>query len=163
VLSKKVPYYEYIQDSQIRSALSQDELPTRPVMADSSTDEIDDESWELIMQCCILEPESRLKLADIQNRLKNLNLEDNRPVAKPLPGAEVLKDRYPYTAVDILRVGEILKKLKVSQRRAQMKPLIFSIRLTFPRSFGRGRGTTRTNIEFCFFGTLPNCGSSYDC
>jgi serine/threonine protein kinase len=118
VLSKKVPYYKYIQDSQIRSALSQDELPIRPVSADSSTDEIDDESWELIMRCCTLEPESRLKLADIQNLLKNLSLEDNRPVAKPLPGAEILKERYPYDAVDILRVGEILEKLKVSQRRA---------------------------------------------
>jgi hypothetical protein len=118
VLSKNVPYYKYIQDSQIRSALSQDEHPTRPVSADSSTDEIDDESWKLIMQCCTLEPESRLKLADIRNRLKNLGPEDNRPVAKPLPGAEVQKDRHPYDAVDILRVGEILEKLKVSRRRA---------------------------------------------
>jgi hypothetical protein len=108
----------YNEDSQIRSALARDELLVRPVSTDGDTDEIDDESWDLITQGCTLDPEKRLKLAEIQNWVRRLDLEDDRPTAKPLPGAEVLKERNPYTAVDILRVGEILEQLKVSQRRA---------------------------------------------
>jgi hypothetical protein len=93
--------------------LSQENLPTRPALASDDTDEIDDESWELIGQCCVPEPKGRLKLVDIQSQLRTMDLEDNRPAAKPLPGAEVLKYRYQYKAVDVRQAGEILDKLKV--------------------------------------------------
>jgi hypothetical protein len=147
VLSKKVPYYKYIQDSQIRSALSRDELLARPVSTDGDTEEIDDKSWDLITQCCVLDSEKRLKLVDIQNRLRWLDLKDNRPAAKPLPGVEVLKERMPYAAVDILRVGEILDKLKVSGCRVKVQPLTIRRRFIFPRSLRTERMTMRTRTE----------------
>jgi hypothetical protein len=118
VLSLRVPYYEYAQDSEIRSALSQRKLLARPALADGDTDAINDQSWEIIAGCCIAEPKDRLKLSDIQNQLRVMGLEDNRPAAKPWPGAEILKDRWPYRAVDIHRAEAILDKLKVGWRLA---------------------------------------------
>jgi hypothetical protein len=76
-------------------------------------DEINDCSWALITQCCIPEPKDRLRLAEVQNQLRKMGLEDNRPAEKPLPGAEILKYRVPYDPIDIRRTGEILDELKV--------------------------------------------------
>jgi serine/threonine protein kinase len=125
VLSRKVPYYQYTENPHIRSALSRGEFPIRPISEEDDAGEINDDSWELIMQCCALEPENRPKLVDIQNWLRNISPEDNRPPAGPLPGAEILKQRYPYDVVDILRVGEIMERLRVSQHRAKPPALIF--------------------------------------
>jgi hypothetical protein len=83
-------------------------------LADDNTDEINDQSWEIIAGCCITEPKGRLKLADIPHQLKKMDLEDNRPAAQPLPGAEILQDRRPYGAVDIYGTEAILGELKVS-------------------------------------------------
>jgi hypothetical protein len=44
VLSQKVPFYQYSQDTEIRSTPSRGKLPARPVSADDSTNKIDDES-----------------------------------------------------------------------------------------------------------------------
>jgi serine/threonine protein kinase len=114
VLSGRVPYYEYTQHAEIRSVvLSQGKLLVRPVLTGDGTDEIDDQSWEIIAGCCITEPKGRLKLVDVQNRFRKMGLEDNRLTAKPLPGTEALKDRRPYAHVDIHRVEAILDKLRV--------------------------------------------------
>jgi hypothetical protein len=115
LFSRRVPFYQYSQDAQIRSALSRGELPARPLSTDDGASEIDDLSWDLITKCCAPEPDKRPTLLDIQKWLANLSIEDNRSPAKPLPGAEILKLRYPHPGVNIECMGDILARIKVGQ------------------------------------------------
>jgi hypothetical protein len=115
VLSQKIPFYQYSQDAEIRSALSRGELLVRPVSRNDGMDEIDDESWDLITRCCAPEPDDRLTLPDIQKWLANIYIEDNRPPAKPLRGGETLKLRQTYHGVDISRAGEVLAQIIVGR------------------------------------------------
>jgi hypothetical protein len=116
VLSRKVPFYQYSQDTEIRSALSRGELPARPASTDDGANEIDDESWDLIIKCCVPDPDDRFTLLDIRKWLSNLGIQDNRPPAKPLPGAEIMKLRETYHGVDIGRAGEVLAQIMVGRR-----------------------------------------------
>jgi hypothetical protein len=113
VLSRKVPFYQYSQDAEIRSALSRGEFPARPASTDDGVDEIDDQSWDLITRCCTPEPDDRLSLPNIKKWLANLGIQDNRPPARPLPGNEILQSRKANYGVDIDRAGEVLAQIIV--------------------------------------------------
>jgi hypothetical protein len=113
VFSRMVPFYQYSQDAEIRSALCRGELPARPPSTDDGTGEIDDLYWDLTTKCCALEPDDRPTLSEIQKWLTNLNIEDNRSPAKPLPGAEFLKLRNPHPGVNIERMADLLGRIKV--------------------------------------------------
>jgi hypothetical protein len=117
VLSRKVPFYQYSQNAEIRSALSRGELPIRFVSTDDGVDEIDDKSWDLITRCCALEPDDRPMLSDIQKWLANRDIQDNRPPAKPFPGAEILKSRRTFYGVDISRAGDVLARIIVGHHQ----------------------------------------------
>jgi hypothetical protein len=113
VFSGKVPFYQYSHDAEIRSALSEGEIPMRPVPSDDGVGKIDDVSWELITKCCVQEPDDRLTLPDIRKWLTNQGIRDNRPPAKPLPGAEILQPRAADYGVDIARAREVLALIVV--------------------------------------------------
>jgi hypothetical protein len=124
VFSRRAPFYQYSQDTHIRSALSQGELPARPLSTDDGVGEIDDFSWDLIIKCCALEPDDRPTLSDIQKWLANLGIEDDRPPAKPSPGAEILKLRYSHPGVDIEHMGDILARIKVKSFPPQIRMVL---------------------------------------
>jgi hypothetical protein len=117
VLSRKVPFYQYLQDADIRSALSRGELPARFVSTDDGPDKIDEKYWDLITRCCTLEPDNRPTLSDIQKWLTNWGIQDNRPPAKPFTGAEILKSRRTFYGVDIGRAGEVLARIIVGHHQ----------------------------------------------
>ncbi|KXN84543.1 hypothetical protein AN958_12354 [Leucoagaricus sp. SymC.cos] len=90
VLTRKVPYYQYPDDHEVVTANSQAELPRRPDRSDNNIDEIDDNAWDLILKCCAQNPDDQPGILQIQEMVTSLNIEDNRPAAKPL--AELLRD-----------------------------------------------------------------------
>jgi serine/threonine protein kinase len=90
VLSRKPPYHQYTKASRIRSALSRGETPKRPSATDDDIDEINDQFWDLIMGCCVREPEDRLTLSEIKKVLADMEIQDDRPETTSLPGAEAL-------------------------------------------------------------------------
>jgi hypothetical protein len=121
VLSRKLPYYQYIEEGEIRSALSRGEAVKRPRAADD-IDEIDDQFWNLIMGCCVPKPEDRLTLLEIQKLLGDMEIKDDRPKATGLPGAETLSLR---SSPDINwdSVKRLLDQIQVSQRVVTEHPL----------------------------------------
>jgi hypothetical protein len=142
MLSRKVPFYQYSQVSEIRSALSRGELPARIVSPDDSADEIDNKSWDLITRCCALEPDDRPTLSDIWKWLASWGIQDNRPPAKPFPGVEILKSRRTFFGVDLGRAGEVLARIIVGhhqyfQFQVDIHDFVVSASADYP---GRGGG-----------------------
>jgi hypothetical protein len=113
VLSRKPPYYQYTEASEIRSALSR-EAPKRPSATDDNVDEINDQFWDLIMGCCAPEPGDRLTLVEIQKLLGDMKIQDDRPKATSLPGAEVLTLRSPLD-INWDGVKRLLDQIQVCQ------------------------------------------------
>ncbi|KXN81654.1 Ribosomal protein S6 kinase alpha-5 [Leucoagaricus sp. SymC.cos] len=125
VLSRKEPYYEYKYEVQIIAALSRKELPTRPGTTtndveekddwdddfDQDWDTIDDQAWSLITRCCTPEPENRPNMSIVKELVKDLKIWDDRPAAKTIPGAEILKLRSE-PKIDLVRVEELLDQLQ---------------------------------------------------
>jgi hypothetical protein len=116
VFSGTVPFHQHSQDSEIRSALSREEPPMQPMSIDSGATEIDNLSWDLITKCCAQEPDNRFTLSDIREWLTNQDIKDNRPPAKPLPGAEILQLRVTHFGVDIALAREVLARIVVSHQ-----------------------------------------------
>ncbi|KXN83999.1 Cytokinesis protein sepH [Leucoagaricus sp. SymC.cos] len=128
ILSRKAPYYEYKLEVQIIAALSRKEPPTRPGTAntdkeekddwdddfDQDWDTIDDHAWSLIMRCCAPEPEDRPNISIVREQVRDLKIWDDRPEAKSIPGAEILKLRSPVMKVDLDRVEELVAQVQVS-------------------------------------------------
>jgi hypothetical protein len=112
VLSRKPPYYQYTEESEIVSALSRGEALRRPNAADNEIDEINDQFWDLIMRCCKPEPEDRLKLSEIQKFLGEMEIQDDRPEATGLPGAETLTLK-PYPDINWDSVKRLLNQIQV--------------------------------------------------
>ncbi|KAJ3566372.1 hypothetical protein NP233_g7052 [Leucocoprinus birnbaumii] len=82
VLSRQEPYYQYTEDDRIRAAISRGELPRRPSHADNDTDEIGDQAWDLIMQCCRRSPGDRPGFREIKKLITTWGIEDSRPPAQ---------------------------------------------------------------------------------
>jgi hypothetical protein len=146
ILSGKVPFHRYSQDTEVRSALSRGELPMRP-----GAGEIDDSdvSWDLVTRCCAQKPDDRLTLPDIQKWLANQGIQDNRPPVKTLPGAEILQLRATQYGVDIARAREVLAQIVVSNRclKVQRDTKELSLRLSFHHKLSRERGTMGLQID----------------
>jgi hypothetical protein len=142
VLSEKVPFYQYTQDAEIRSALSRGEIPMRILSSDDSTSGIDDASWELITRCCALQPDDRLTLPDIQKWVANQCPQDNRRPTKPLPGAEILQLCATHYGVDIARAREVLARIIVRYRclKVQRDTKWLSLRLSFHHKINWEKG-----------------------
>ncbi|KXN83031.1 Ribosomal protein S6 kinase alpha-5 [Leucoagaricus sp. SymC.cos] len=125
VLSRKEPYYEYKYEVQIVAALSRKQPPMRPGTStdnaeekddwdddfDQDWDTIDDQAWNLILKCCIPEPENRPNMATVKELVVDLKIWDDRPTAKTIPGAEILKHRSE-PKIDLVRVEELLDQLQ---------------------------------------------------
>jgi hypothetical protein len=112
VLSRKPPYHQYTKESEVRSALSREEVPKRPSATDDDIDEIKEQFWKLILGCCVLEPGERLTLLDIQKALKEIDIHDVRPEITRFPGAEILTMRSP-PDIDWDRVKRLLDQIQV--------------------------------------------------
>ncbi|KXN81653.1 Serine/threonine-protein kinase CTR1 [Leucoagaricus sp. SymC.cos] len=125
VLSRKEPYYEYKYEVQIIAALSRKEPPTRPGTTtdnveekddwdddfDQDWDTIDDQVWSLIMGCCTPEPENRPNISTVKELVIDLKIWDDRPAAKTVIGAEILKLR-SNLKINLTRVEELLDQLQ---------------------------------------------------
>jgi hypothetical protein len=119
VLSRKPPYYQYTAAKEILSALSRGEIPKCPSATDHDIDEINDQLWNLIMGCCVLEPGERLTLLDIQKAIKNVEIQDLRPETTSLPGAELLTMRSP-PDIDWDYVKRLLNQIQVYRLNMHM-------------------------------------------
>ncbi|KXN85983.1 Ribosomal protein S6 kinase alpha-5 [Leucoagaricus sp. SymC.cos] len=125
VLSRKEPYYEYKYEVQIVAALSRKQPPMRPGTSADNTEEkddwdddfdqdwdtIDDQAWNLILKCCTPEPENRPNIATVKELVVDLKIWDDRPAAKTIPGAEILK-LWSEPKIDLARVEELLDQLQ---------------------------------------------------
>jgi hypothetical protein len=112
VLSRKLPYHQYTEGSNVRNAISRGELPKRPDPEDNDIDEIDDQSWELIISCCKPNPVDRLAIPKIQEILANMQIQDDRPEAGIMPGANILNLRLR-PDVDWDQVEQLLGQIQV--------------------------------------------------
>ncbi|KAF5361880.1 hypothetical protein D9756_002596 [Leucocoprinus leucothites] len=123
VLSRKEPYYQYAEDEQIRSAVSQGELPKRPDGTDDDMDELDDQAWDLITKCCKLERRDRLTSTALKEVIASWKIEDNRPPAKHLPESHLLALR-SRPNMDFGLVEVLLGKIQVELLRSPLSKLL---------------------------------------
>jgi hypothetical protein len=112
VLSRKLPYHQYMEKDEVESAVSRGELPKRPSSSDNDIDVIDDRVWELITGCCRLKPGDRLTLPQIQKLLANLRIQDDRFDAPKLPGTAIMSLR-KRPDIDWDRTKQILGRIQV--------------------------------------------------
>ncbi|KXN81648.1 hypothetical protein AN958_04070 [Leucoagaricus sp. SymC.cos] len=126
-LSRKPPYYQYSSDIQIFAALSRKERPKRPGSTDDDDEErdeydwdddlkqnydaIDDQAWDLIVECCAPKPEDRPGIARIRELVVDLKIHDDRPAPKDVPGAEIMKSRVE-SKIDLNRVEELFDQIR---------------------------------------------------
>ncbi|KXN81514.1 Cytokinesis protein sepH [Leucoagaricus sp. SymC.cos] len=90
VLSRKLPFYQFPDNQVYTKVREQGEPLKRPDRTDEEIDEIDDKAWELIMECCALNPDDRPDYSQIQAKLADMAIEEDcRPPASPLPIAEI--------------------------------------------------------------------------
>ena len=99
-------------------------------------DEVDDQAWEMIMQCCPSNSEDQANLLRVREMLDGLEKdEDCRPPAIPLPLPEiqVLRSR---PELNSERAETVLKKVQVSRMRILCidSDLIHRFRLRFSKS-----------------------------
>jgi hypothetical protein len=94
--------------------LSREEVLRRPSAADGDIDEINDQFWDLIMRCCVPDPEDRLTLLEIQKLLGDMGIQDDRPEPISLSGAEALALRSP-PDISWDGVKRLLDKIQVCQ------------------------------------------------
>ncbi|KAJ3571101.1 hypothetical protein NP233_g3972 [Leucocoprinus birnbaumii] len=80
ILTRKEPYYQYIEESDIRAAIYKGELPRRPSGIEDDADEIGDSAWSLIKQCCQLSPDKRPTLGEVERLVIGLEIVDDRPL-----------------------------------------------------------------------------------
>ncbi|KXN83033.1 Cytokinesis protein sepH [Leucoagaricus sp. SymC.cos] len=142
VLSRKEPYYEYKYEVQIVAALSRKQPPMRPGTSADNTEEkddwdddfdqdwdtIDDQAWNLILKCCTPEPENRPNIATVKELVVDLKIWDDRPAAKTIPGAEILK-LWSEPKIDLARVEELLDQL---QSKLDVRPESTSLTVASP-------------------------------
>lgn len=108
----KVPFYQYINDYRLLSALLKDkEIPIRPTPKDQF-DVIDDCIWDLMRRCWDYVPSNRPACGEIQQYIAGMGIPDNRPQT-PLqaPGPSVFWEdmrNKSETTIDCERVQQIL-------------------------------------------------------
>jgi len=75
-------------------------------------DAIDDQLWTIILECCVYEPQDRPDIARVRELMGALKIQDDRPVPKEAPGAEILKSRAdPKT--DLNRMEDLFDEIQV--------------------------------------------------
>jgi serine/threonine protein kinase len=112
VLSRKLPYHDYVEKDEVKSLVSRGKLPTRPSSSDNDIDAIEDQVWELIKGCCKLKPEDRLTMPQIQKLLADLKIQDDRPNGPKLPGNAIMSLR-KRPDVEWDRAKQILGRIQV--------------------------------------------------
>ncbi|KAF5362148.1 hypothetical protein D9756_002541 [Leucocoprinus leucothites] len=122
VLSRKLPYYQYEEDHQVRAAISAGELPRRPNRADGDMDEIDDKAWDLITKCCRPWRGARITAQEVQELLANM-IEDNRPYTTDFPGVDILALRSS-PDLDFHRVENLLDQIQVELLREPLSDIL---------------------------------------
>jgi hypothetical protein len=81
-------------------------------------DEINDQLWGLIMNCCIPEWEDRPTVSEIQRLLENMEILDNRQEAQKLPGHEVRNLRLR-PGIEWDSVKQLFSQIQVCQTNHQ--------------------------------------------
>ncbi|KAJ3566369.1 hypothetical protein NP233_g7051 [Leucocoprinus birnbaumii] len=123
VLSRREPYYQYTEEDQIRSAISQGGLPRRPSHADEDIDEIGDEAWDLITQCCRRSPSDRPKIRDIKKLIATWGIEDNRPPVKASQDS-TFQEMRSRANVDFHHVETLFGKIQVELLKSPLSKLL---------------------------------------
>ncbi|KAJ3560252.1 hypothetical protein NP233_g10964 [Leucocoprinus birnbaumii] len=124
VLSRKPPYYYYSAEYSLRIALAVSEIPRRPKATDDDVDEVNDEAWRLIMECCRADRSERPKASEIRKQLSEMQGVDDRPQGDPLQ-ADILALRVPVD-VDFLKVEALLGKIQVELLQPPLLKLVQS-------------------------------------
>ncbi|KAJ3571074.1 hypothetical protein NP233_g3990 [Leucocoprinus birnbaumii] len=123
VLSQKKPYYQYEEESEISSAVSRGELPTRPDHSGEDMDEIDDRGWDLITRCCKFERGDRPTAAEVQEIVSSWKLEDGRPEAETTTGQDILAMR-SRSDVDFPHVEALLGQIQIELLRDPLSEIL---------------------------------------
>lgn len=148
VLTQKPPYYQYTEATQIQSAVSQGELPKRPERSDEGIEEVNEQVWELITNCCSYRWEDRPRTQQVRERIANMVEEDDRPEANILPETGILMLR-SRPDLDFSRVEALLGKIQVELLRSPLVKLIQSrTKDVAAAATMLGPDDTRTLVDF---------------
>lgn len=126
ILSRQLPYYQYTEDAEIRSAASQGELPRRPHCTNDDMDEIDDQMWELITKCCVPGYWERPKAAEVLELIESMHIEDPRPEQGNRFSSDISMMRSPRPNIDFHRIESTLRQIQVELLRNPLSKLVKS-------------------------------------
>ncbi|KAJ3561616.1 hypothetical protein NP233_g10087 [Leucocoprinus birnbaumii] len=125
ILSRREPYYQYTEVSEILSAVSRGELPIRPDHSDDAVDEIDDRAWGLITKCCKLERGDRPTAAEVQNLIAGWEVDDIQSEGVNSLGGEFLATRSA-PDMDFHHVEALIDTIQVELLREPLSELLRS-------------------------------------
>ncbi|KAF5354692.1 hypothetical protein D9756_005497 [Leucocoprinus leucothites] len=104
--------------------VSRGELPRRPDGTEGGTEEIDDQAWNLITECCSLSSFSRPWAYQIQELIADWEIEDDRPRAKQTFDNDISLMRSPRPNTDFHRVEKLLNQIQAELLRNPLSKLV---------------------------------------
>ncbi|KAF5361874.1 hypothetical protein D9756_002590 [Leucocoprinus leucothites] len=123
LLSRNEPYYQYAEDAEIRSAVSEGQLPKQPDNTDDGMEKIDDQWWGLITKCCSLERGDRPTALQAKEQIISWGKESNLPLVKGPPETNFLAMR-SRPNLDFHLVEALLRKIQVELLRSPLSKLL---------------------------------------
>ncbi|KAJ3555492.1 hypothetical protein NP233_g12196 [Leucocoprinus birnbaumii] len=123
ILTRKDPYYQYVNESDIRSAIHRGELPRRPNGNEDDMDEIGDAAWSLIERCCQYHSENSPTLAHVEQWVMSWDIVDDRPPVETSLGNSLLAMR-SRPNVDFNRVETLLGQIQIELLRSPLAKLL---------------------------------------
>ncbi|KAF5353889.1 hypothetical protein D9756_007267 [Leucocoprinus leucothites] len=132
ILSRKPPYYQYVEDAEIRSAVSRGELPKRPDPADNDIDEINDGPQH--------------STGCLRSRKKK----DSLPETKDSAAASLMVMKSPRPNVDFHRMEILLDQIQIELLRDPLSKIVQNrIKEVAVAAVGElGPDDTRTLVNF---------------
>lgn len=120
MLTRKVPFYQYINDTIVCNRLvTTCEIPTPPDVSEvtSEYDRIDPHMWAIMEKCWSYAPTERPTCESIHHDIVTLDIQDSRPEVKAQNGLPFWQKMRANSSngVDYNRVRDIL--LQASHRR----------------------------------------------
>ena len=138
VMSGKDPYYQYMENDEVKSALLRNEPPERPRTTDGNIDLVDDQLWELITGCCRPNAGDRLTVPEIQKFLVDMRIKDDRADAQGVHGVPIMSLR-KRPDIEWDHVKQLLGKIQVRRSVIERSFLITCDSTSHRSSFCKNR------------------------
>ncbi|KAJ3570469.1 hypothetical protein NP233_g4381 [Leucocoprinus birnbaumii] len=123
ILTRKEPYYQYLSEKEIGSAVDQGELPRQPNGTETDMDEIGDPAWSLIVRCCEFSSFQQPTLEEIERTIVSWDIADSRPSADTSLETS-LRAMRSRTNVDFKRIETLLDQIQVDLLRSPLSKLL---------------------------------------